>query len=137
MTQEFPEVSITSIAPGPGLSPPTRLCPVMVSRVSRRSIAGLPGSVKAGGPGLSPVVVRDLRVARASVTAEDLAALQTDVLAVSCWPGRRCVLRQGAARHRQGHPAVSGLGAQALLPVPPCYKAEIHQMTGRVVECPI
>jgi hypothetical protein len=34
-----------------------------------------------GGPGLSLAVVRDLRVARAPVTAEDLAALQTDVLA--------------------------------------------------------
>ena len=34
-----------------------------------------------GGPGLSLAAVRDLRVARAPVTAEDLAALQTDVLA--------------------------------------------------------
>ena len=34
-----------------------------------------------GGPGLSLAAVGDLRVARAPVTAEDLAALQTDVLA--------------------------------------------------------
>ena len=32
-------------------------------------------------PGLSLATVRDLRVARASVTAQELAALQTDVLA--------------------------------------------------------
>ena len=36
---------------------------------------------KARWPGLSLAAVRDLRVARAPVTAEELAALQTDVLA--------------------------------------------------------
>jgi len=44
---------------------------------------------------LSLAAVRDLRVARAPVTAEDLAALQTDVLA-------GCVFAQAAAGGRQG-----------------------------------
>lgn len=37
--------------------------------------------MKLRGPGLSLAVVRDLRVARAPVTPEDLAALETDLLA--------------------------------------------------------
>jgi hypothetical protein len=37
--------------------------------------------VKAGRLGSALAVVRDLRVARAPVTAEDLVALETDVLA--------------------------------------------------------
>ena len=40
-------------------------------------------------PGLSLATVRDLRVARAPVTAQELAALQTDVLAGFVLAGRR------------------------------------------------
>jgi hypothetical protein len=120
---------------------------------------------------LSLAVVRDLRVARAPVTAEDLAALQSDVLAgfvlaraaaglsdgtiasdvlhleqIRAWFGRPLwdmeppdadayfgkVLRDTAKGTRLSR-------AQALK----TYflflrrKAEIRQMTGRVVECPI
>jgi len=122
---------------------------------------------------LSLAVVRDLRVARAPVTAEDLAALQTDVLAgfvlaraaaglsdgtiasdvvhleqVRAWLGRPLwdmepqdadayfgkVLRDTAEGTRLSR-------AQALktyfLFLELRHKAEIHQMTGRIVECPI
>ena len=122
---------------------------------------------------MSLAVVRDLRVARAPVTPEDLAALQTDVLAgfvlaraaaglsdgtiasdvlhleqVRAWFGRPLwdmepadadayfgkVLRDTAKGTRLSR-------AQALktyfLFLELRHKAEIHQMTGRVVECPI
>src|SRR5439155_23870552 len=126
-----------------------------------------------GGPGLSLAVVRDLRVARAPVTAEDLAALQSDVLAgfllaraaaglsdgtiasdvlhleqVRAWFGRPLwdmeppdadayfgkVLRDTARGTRLSR-------AQAVktyfLFLELRHKAELHQMTGRIVECPI
>ena len=122
---------------------------------------------------MSLAVVRDLRVARAPVTAEDLAALQTDVLAgfvlaraaaglsdgtiasdvlhleqVRAWFGLPLwdmepadadayfgkVLRDTAKGTRLSR-------AQALktyfLFLELRHKAEIHQMTGRIVECPI
>jgi hypothetical protein len=122
---------------------------------------------------LSLAAVRDLRVARAPVTAEDLAALETDVLAgfvlaraaaglsdgtiasdvmhleqVRAWFGRPLwdmdppdadayfgkVLRDTAKGTRLSR-------AQALktyfLFLELRHKVEIHQMTGRVVECPI
>ena len=122
---------------------------------------------------MSLAVVRDLRVARAPPTAEDLAALQTDVLAgfvlaraaaglsdgtiasdvlhleqVRAWFGRPLwdmeppdadayfgkVLRGTAKGTRLSR-------AQALktyfLFLELRHKAEIHQMTGRIVECPI
>jgi hypothetical protein len=122
---------------------------------------------------LSLAVVRDLRVARAPVTAEDLAALQTDMLAgfvlaraaaglsdgtiasdvlhleqIRAWFGRPLwdmeppdadayfgkVLRDTAKGTRLSR-------AQALkayfLFLELRHKAEIHQMTGRIVECPI
>ncbi|MCW2914034.1 MAG: recombinase [Actinomycetia bacterium] len=118
-------------------------------------------------------VVRDLRVARAPVTSEDLEALETDVLAgfvlaraaaglsdgtiasdvvhleqVRAWFGRPLwemepidadayfgkVLRSTAKGTRLSR-------AQALktffLFLELRHKVEIHQMTGRVVECPI
>ena len=122
---------------------------------------------------MSLAVVRDLRVARAPVTAEDLVALQTDVLAgfvlaraaaglsdgtiasdvlhleqVRAWFGRPLwdmepadadayfgkVLRDTAKGTRLSR-------AQALktyfLFLELRHKAEIRQMTGRIVECPI
>jgi integrase len=122
---------------------------------------------------LSLAAVRDLRVARAPATGEDLAALETDVLAgfvlaraaagladstiasdvvhleqVRAWFGRPLwdmepadadvyfgkVLRDTAKGTRLSR-------AQALktfyLFLELRHKAEIHQMTGRVVECPI
>ena len=122
---------------------------------------------------MSLAVVRDLRVARAPVTAEDLAALQTDVLAgfvlaraaaglpdgtiasdvlhleqVRAWFGRPLwdmepadadayfgkVLRDTAKGTQLSR-------AQALktcfLFLELRHRAEIHQMTGRIVECPI
>jgi site-specific recombinase XerD len=122
---------------------------------------------------LSLAVVRGLRVARAPVTAEDLAALQADVLAgfvlaraaaglpdgtiasdvlhleqVRAWFGRPLwdmeppdadayfgkVLRDTAKGTRLSR-------AQALktcfLFLELRHKAEIHQVTGRIVECPI
>ncbi|WP_214417325.1 hypothetical protein [Sphaerisporangium fuscum] len=118
-------------------------------------------------------VVRDLRVARAPVTPEDLEALETDVLAgfvlaraaaglsdgtissdvmhleqVRAWFGRPLwemepsdadayfgkVLRVTAKGTRLAR-------AQAIktffLFLELRHKVEIHQMTGRVVECPI
>jgi site-specific recombinase XerD len=129
--------------------------------------------VKLRGPGLSLAVVRDLRVARAPVTPEDLAGLETDVLAgfvlaraaaglsdgtiasdvvhleqVRAWFGRPLwemepadadvyfgkVLREVARGTRLSR-------AQALKTffvfLELRHKVEIHQMTGRVVECPI
>jgi integrase len=125
------------------------------------------------GLGLSLAVVRDLRVARAPVTPDDLVALETDVLAgfvlaraaagladstiasdvvhleqVRAWFGRALwelepadadvyfgkVLRETAKGTRLSR-------AQALktffLFLELRHKVEIHQMTGRVVECPI
>jgi site-specific recombinase XerD len=122
---------------------------------------------------LSLAAVRDLRVARVPATGEDLAALETDVLAgfvlaraaagladstiasdvvhleqVRAWFGRPLwdmepadadvyfgkVLRDTARGTRLSR-------AQALktfyLFLELRHKAEIHQMTGRVVECPI
>ena len=122
---------------------------------------------------MSLAAVRDLRVARAPVTAEDLAALETDVLAgfvlaraaaglsdgtiasdvlqveqVRAWFGRPLwdmeppdadayfgkVLRDTARGTRLSR-------AQALktyfLFLELRHKVEIHQMTGRIVECPI
>jgi site-specific recombinase XerD len=122
---------------------------------------------------LALAVVRDLRVARAPATAEDLEALETDVLAgfvlaraaaglsdgtissdvvhleqVRTWFGRPLwemepsdadvyfgkVLRSTAKGTRLSR-------AQALktffLFLELRHKVEIHQMTGRVVECPI
>ncbi len=118
-------------------------------------------------------VVKDLRVARAPATAEDLEALETDVLAgfvlaraaaglsdgtissdvvhleqIRAWFGRPLwemepadadvyfgkVLRSTAKGTRLSR-------AQALktffLFLDLRHKVEIHQMTGRVVECPI
>jgi integrase len=121
---------------------------------------------------LSLAVVRDLRVARAPVTAEDLAALQTDVLAgfvlaraaaglpdgtiasdvlhleqVRAWFGRPLwdMEPPDADAYFGKVPRDTAKGtrlsrAQALKT---CFlfelrhKAEIHQMTGRIVECPI
>ena len=124
---------------------------------------------------MSLAAVRDLRVARAPVTAEDLAALETDVLAgfvlaraaaglsdativsdvvhleqVRTWFGRPLwdmeppdadayfgkVLRDTAKGARLSR----AQALKTLLPVPrraPRHKVEIHQMTGRIVECPI
>jgi hypothetical protein len=122
---------------------------------------------------LSLAAVRDLRVARAPATAEDLAALETDALAgfvlaraaaglsdgtiasdvlhleqVRAWFGRPLwdmeppdadayfgkVLRGTAKGTRLSR-------AQALktyfLFLELRHKVEIHQMTGRIVECPI
>jgi integrase/recombinase XerD len=122
---------------------------------------------------LSLAVVRDLRVARAPVTPDDLAALETDVLAgfvlaraaagladstiasdvvhleqIRAWFGRALwemepadadvyfgkALRDTAKGTRLSR-------AQALktffLFLELRHKVEIHQMTGRVVECPI
>ena len=122
---------------------------------------------------MSLAAVRDLRVARAPATAEDLAALETDVLAgfvlaraaaglsdgtiasdvlhleqVRAWFGRPLwdmeppdadayfgkVLRDTAKGTRLSR-------AQALktyfLFLELRHKVEIHQMTGRIVECPI
>lgn len=122
---------------------------------------------------MSLAVVRDLRVARAPATPDDLAALETDVLAgfvlaraaaglsdgtiasdvvhleqVRAWLGRPLwemepadadgyfgkVLREVARGTRLSR-------AQALktffLFLELRHKVEIHQMTGRVVECPI
>jgi hypothetical protein len=122
---------------------------------------------------LGLAVVKDLRVARAPATAEDLEALETDVLAgfvlaraaaglsdgtissdvvhleqVRAWFGRPLwemepsdadvyfgkVLRSTAKGTRLSR-------AQALktffLFLELRHKVEIHQMTGRVVECPI
>ena len=122
---------------------------------------------------MSLAAVRDLRVARAPVTPEDLAALETDVLAgfvlaraaaglsdgtiasdvlhleqVRAWFGRPLwdmeppdadayfgkVLRDTAKGTRLSR-------AQALktyfLFLELRHKVEIHQMTGRIVECPI
>ena len=122
---------------------------------------------------MSLAAVRDLRVARAPATAEDLAALETDALAgfvlaraaaglsdgtiasdvlhleqVRAWFGRPLwdmeppdadayfgkVLRDTAKGTRLSR-------AQALktyfLFLELRHKVEIHQMTGRIVECPI
>jgi site-specific recombinase XerD len=122
---------------------------------------------------LSLAVARDLRVVRAPVTAEDLAALQADVLAgfvlaraaaglpdgtiasdvlhleqIRAWFGRPLwdmeppdadayfgtVLRDTAGGTRLSR-------ARALktcfLFLELRHKAEIHQMTGRIVECPV
>jgi hypothetical protein len=118
-------------------------------------------------------VVRDLRVARAPVTSDDLAALETDVLAgfvlaraaagladstiasdvvhleqIRAWFGRALwemepadadVYFGKALRDTAKRPRLSR--AQALktffLFLELRHKVEIHQMTGRVVECPI
>ena len=123
--------------------------------------------------GLSLAAVRDLRVARAPVTAEDLAALQTDVLAgfvlaraaaglsdgtiasdvlhleqVRAWLGRPLRTMQPADADAYFGQVLRGAArgtrlarAQALktyfLFLELRHKVEIHQMTGRVVECPI
>ncbi|MEO1999169.1 MAG: site-specific integrase [Planctomycetaceae bacterium] len=122
---------------------------------------------------MSLAAVRDLRVARAPVTADDLIAFETDVLAgfvlaraaagladstiatdvmnleqVRAWLGRPLwemepadadayfgkVMRESAKGTRLSR-------AQALktyfLFLEVRHKVEIHQMTGRVVECPI
>ncbi|MFC7647588.1 hypothetical protein ACFQX6_49100 [Streptosporangium lutulentum] len=93
-------------------------------------------------------VVKDLRVARAPATTEDLEALEIDVPAraaaglsdgtissdvlhleqARAWFGsaavgdgarrRRCVLRQGAVLHREGYPAGAGSGGEDVLCVP-------------------
>ncbi|GAA2857756.1 hypothetical protein GCM10010517_16170 [Streptosporangium fragile] len=108
--------------------------------------------VKARWPELALAVVKDPRVARAPAVAEDLEALETDMLSgfvparaaaglsdgttssdvvhleqVRAWFGRPLwemepsdtdvYLRQGAARHREGHPAGPGPGDQDVLPV--------------------
>ncbi|MFC4015442.1 hypothetical protein ACFOY2_50090 [Nonomuraea purpurea] len=129
--------------------------------------------MKARWPELALAVVKDLRVARAPATAEDLEALETDMLAgfvlaravaglsdgtissdvvhleqVRAWFGRPLwemepadadayfgkVLRSTAKGTRLAR-------AQAIktffLFLELRHKVEIHQMTGRVVECPI
>jgi site-specific recombinase XerD len=122
---------------------------------------------------LSLAVVRDLRVARAPATVEDLAALETDVLAgfvlaraaagltdatiasdvahleqVRVWFGRPLWELEPAdadvyfgkmLRHTAKGTRLSR--AQALKTffvfLEMRHKVEIHQMTGRIVECPI
>jgi site-specific recombinase XerD len=122
---------------------------------------------------LSLAVVRDLRVARAPATAEDLAALETDVLAgfvlaraaaglsdgtiasdvahleqLRAWFGRPLWEMEPSDADRYFgkvlHTNAKGTRlsrAQALRTffvfLELRYKVEIHQLTGRVVECPI
>jgi hypothetical protein len=117
--------------------------------------------------------VRDLRVARAPVTPEDLVALETDVLAgfvlaraaagladgtissdvmhlgqLRAWFGRplREMDPSDADRYfgqvlREPAKGTRASRAQALktyfLYLELRHKVEIHQMTGRVVQCPI
>jgi hypothetical protein len=122
---------------------------------------------------LSLAVVRDLRVARAPVTPDDLAALETDVLAgfvlaraaacladstiasdvvhleqIRAWFGRALWEMEPAEADVYFGKALRDTAkgtrlsrAQALktffLFLELRHKVEIHQMTGRVVECPI
>ncbi len=122
---------------------------------------------------MSLAVVKDLRVARAPATAEDLEALETDVLAgfvlaraaaglsdgtissdvmhleqVRTWLGRPLWDMEPADADRYFGKVLRGTAkgtrlsrAQALktffLFLELRHKVEIHQMTGRVVECPI
>ena len=122
---------------------------------------------------MSLAVVRDLRVARAPVTAEDLAALQTDVLAGFVLARAAAGLSDGTiasdvlhleqVRACFGRPlwdmepadadayfgkvlrdTAKGTRLSRAQALKTCFlflelrhKAEIHQMTGRIVECPI